>query len=74
MNHFKMPVVDKKIISSIFFMFTLYQLVKTWRKCRKRSGELKSRGVCFPENDGVLLFQVTIKREVLQVTSSVQWL
>lgn len=55
-------------------MFTLYQLVKTWRKCRKISGELKSRGVCLLENDDVLLFQVTIKREVLQVTSSVQWL
>lgn len=55
-------LVDKKIISSTFFMFTLYQLVKTWRKCRKISGELKSRGVCFPENDDVLLFQVTVER------------
>lgn len=73
LNACSLPVVDKKIISSAFFMFTLYQVVKTGRKCRKINGELKNRGVCFPENDNVLLLQVTIKREVLQVTSSVQW-
>lgn len=55
-------------------MFTLYQLVKTWKQCRKISGELKSREVCFPENDSVLLFQVTIEREALEPTSSIRWL
>lgn len=55
-------------------MFTLYHLVKTWKKCRKPSGEQKSREVCFSESDDVLVFQVAIQIEALEQTLYVHYL
>lgn len=71
LNACSLPVVDGKKIIKYLFCVYLVPVGENLEKMQENKWKTKKQGSLFPRK---LLFQITVQREALELTSSVQWL